>query len=79
MTAEATNMPAKARPSLYAIDPRTKRRNAAEKRFRLYGVAAVGFLHLEALPRQVQAVQLPDVRVVVDQQDFRLVHWLPPI
>ena len=32
MTAEATNMPAKARPSLYAIDPRTKRRNAAEKR-----------------------------------------------
>jgi len=43
MTAEATNMPAKARPSLYKTDARTKRRNAAEKRFRLYGIAAVGF------------------------------------
>lgn len=39
MTAEATNI----RPSLYAADPHTRRRNAAEKRFRLYGVIAVGF------------------------------------
>ena len=29
--------------SLYRLDTRTKRRNAAEKRFRLYGLAAVGF------------------------------------
>ncbi|MFC5738857.1 phosphate ABC transporter permease PstA [Sinirhodobacter huangdaonensis] len=43
MTAEATNTPAKTRSSLYTIDPRTKRRNASEKRFRLYGIAAVGF------------------------------------
>lgn len=39
MTAEATNI----RPSLYAADAHTRRRNAAEKRFRLYGVIAVGF------------------------------------
>ena len=29
--------------SLYTLDARTKRRNAAEKRFRLYGMAAVAF------------------------------------
>lgn len=39
MTAEATNI----RPSLYSADAHTRRRNAAEKRFRLYGAAAVGF------------------------------------
>ena len=43
MTAEATNIPAASRPSLYKTDARTKRRNAAEKRFRLYGIAAVSF------------------------------------
>ncbi|MFT3690733.1 phosphate ABC transporter permease PstA [Paenirhodobacter sp.] len=39
MTAEATNVPK----SLYAADPRTRRRNAAEARFRTYGMAAVAF------------------------------------
>ena len=39
MTAEATNI----RPSLFTTDARTKRRNAAEKRFRVYGIAAVTF------------------------------------
>jgi len=39
MTAEATNM----RSSLYKTDARTKRRNAAEARFRVYGMMAVGF------------------------------------
>jgi len=39
MTSEATNI----RPSLYAADAHTRRRNAAEKRFRIYGVVAVGF------------------------------------
>ena len=43
MTAEATNLSAPSRPSLYKTDARTKRRNAAEKRFRVYGVAAVAF------------------------------------
>lgn len=39
MTAEATNIP----PSLYKTDARTRRRNAAEARFRYYGMAAVAF------------------------------------
>ena len=38
MTAEATNIP----PSLYKTDARTRRRNAAEARFRFYGLAAIG-------------------------------------
>ena len=43
MTAEATNIPAPKRRSLYQLDARTRRRNAAETRFRAYGVAAVAF------------------------------------
>jgi len=39
MTMQATNMGN----SLYKTDERTKRRNAAEARFRIYGMAAVGF------------------------------------
>lgn len=39
MTAESTNTGL----SLYKTDARTKRRNAAEKRFRIYGMLAVGF------------------------------------
>lgn len=43
MTAEATNIPAPKRRSLYQLDIRTRRRNAAETRFRAYGIAAIGF------------------------------------
>lgn len=43
MTAEATNIPAPKRRSLYQLDARTRRRNAAETRFRAYGVAAIAF------------------------------------
>lgn len=46
MTAPSTNIPVPAadfRPSLYKTDSRTKRRNAAETRFRAYGIAAVAF------------------------------------
>lgn len=45
MTASPTSStPASAqRRSLYTTDPRTRRRNAAETRFRLYGIAAIGF------------------------------------
>ncbi|RLL72468.1 phosphate ABC transporter permease PstA [Paenirhodobacter hankyongi] len=85
MTAEATNMPAKARPSLYAIDPRTKRRNAAEKRFRLYGVAAVGFgllalvvllssvlgSGLGAFRQSVLTMQVPLDAAVLDKEGTR--------
>ncbi|WBL33096.1 phosphate ABC transporter permease PstA [Sinirhodobacter sp. HNIBRBA609] len=39
MTAESTNSGT----SLYKTDARTKRRNASEARFRIYGMAAVGF------------------------------------
>lgn len=40
MTLADTNSP---RPSLYVADARTRVRNAAESRFRLYGLAAIGF------------------------------------
>lgn len=43
MTAEATNIPAPKRRSLYQLNARTRRRNAAETRFRAYGVAAIAF------------------------------------
>ena len=41
MTASPAS-PARKAKSLYEIDARTKRRNAAETRFRLYGLAAIG-------------------------------------
>ncbi len=46
MTAPSTNIPAAhngGRVSLYTVDARTRRRNAAETRFRTYGAAAVAF------------------------------------
>ncbi len=46
MTAPSTNMPmsnSSGRTSLYTLDARTRRRNAAETRFRWYGAAAVAF------------------------------------
>ncbi len=37
----AATTPGPAKKSLYQLDERTRRRNAAEKRFRLYGIAAI--------------------------------------
>jgi len=38
---DATQPTARSKTSLYATDARTKRRNAAEKRFRVYGIVAI--------------------------------------
>ena len=42
MTAQSTNMqPESSKSSLYALDPHLKRRKASERRFKLYGIAAI--------------------------------------
>ncbi|MHA6345123.1 phosphate ABC transporter permease PstA [Roseivivax sp. CAU 1761] len=41
MTATQTDLPAPGRRSLTEVDTRTRRRNAAERRFRAYGIAAI--------------------------------------
>jgi len=57
---DATNRPRKSS-SLYAADARTKRRNAAEKRFRAYGIAAIatGLIFLVVLLVSIVANGVP--------------------